>query len=393
MSLHPKSSNRLFSFESPRGLRLGQGIHAAKLRNASGRFSFKLRYLALFVVLVGLGLSVAGWGPKSWPVISSLIASKKPLELNASIFPPKYTDLPPIVLAVESGEVQSGRNIDVPAGSTLRVDLPDQDDPPTLEVAGKTIPLKLNGKGRLVASAELESGDSITLHQGWTELASWKTRVIRDAAPRVAFVDPPMTYEHKATRLSYEASDDYGIHSITLRVRPVNGLQTDFVQQGMTVFLSSPKTRHVKEAVIEDLTFLPWAGSPVDLQLEVTDAAGNTATSGKMTVTIPKREFSHPLARALVEERAKLLRQPDDGPTRDEMANIMAGIARETANYGGDPIIFMALRTGAVRLVLDKGGEALPAVSRLIWQAAARIEDTMKDKAQDFLRQAQRDKG
>ena len=384
-----RREKRLASFDPSQSLALGGGMRLSP----SVRGSRPLRKFVGAFLFLG-ALSVAGialWGKpafmNAWP-----FAEKKSLDVNATIVPPKYTELPPVVLAVEAGPLHTSSVVDVPLGSTLKVDLPDQDNPPSLEVGGKAVSLKPDGRGRLAATASLENGDSIILAQGWNDLASWKVRVLKDAPPRVAFVDAPINFKHKATRLSYEASDDYGIKSIVLLVRPVEGGQGP-KDIGMKVVLSAPGTRHVKEATVEDLTFLPWAGSPVDLQLEVADAAGNSALSEIKRVTLPRREFSHPLARALVEEREKLLQQPDDSAARDEMANIMAGIARETATYGADPVVFMALRTGAVRLVLDKGDEVLPAVSRLIWQAAARIEDTMKDQAQEFLRQAHQDKG
>ena len=90
----------------------------------------------------------------------------------------------------------------------------------------------------------------------------------------------------------------------------------------------------------------------------------------------------------MIEEREKLLRQPDE-LTRDEAANIMAGIAREMANNHGDPLVYMALRTGAVRLVLDHDEKTVPAVSFLLWQTAARIEDNKLGKSGLLLRQAQ----
>lgn len=311
--------------------------------------------------------------------------------LNASITLPEYTGLPPILLASASGGQRKGGMIDIPEGSTINIDIPELSPLPTLEMGGKKTALATDNQGRLTASMLIAGGNTITLRQGWRQLASWRVRVLRDVAPRVAFISDPVNFDYTRTRLAYEASDDYGLKAIAVRIQPLAPMGGS-LSLGAIITLNTPYARHVKEISTEDLTFLPWAGTPVEIKLEAKDSAGNTSWSDTRVITLPKREFSHPLAKALIEERAKLLRQPDE-ITRDEAANIMAGIARETRHYGNDPVVFLALRTGAVRLVLDRGEEVLSAVSRLIWQTAARIEDNMLQKAHNFLSQPQNEKG
>jgi hypothetical protein len=347
---------------------------------------WKLRYVAgvIFLVVIGVGggkwLSSSPW-TAPWQTSES--------SLNEWITPPAYTGLKPIILASPDGGRHEQETIDVPEGSVFSVEIPDSDSPVVLDNGSKEAPLSPGKQGLLTASEDISGSGSIALRKGWHTVDSWRVRVLRDTAPRIAFSDPPAVFDHKSTRLAFEASDDYGVKTVLARISPAaNGTPP----KGMVidVVLMSPNTKHVKEVDVEDLTFLPWAGMPVDIQLVAVDGKGQKAETGKMTTTLPKREFSFPLAKALVEEREKLLRQPDE-LTRDEAANIMAGIARETTNYGNDPLVFMALRTGAVRLVLDRGDDALSAVCRLMWQAAARIEDNMQDKAKDVLRQARRE--
>ena len=107
--------------------------------------------------------------------------------------------------------------------------------------------------------------------------------------------------------------------------------------------------------------------------------------------TLPERSFFHPVARVLIEERKKLMLHPDDEALREETANIMAGIAHETADYHGDPVILMALRSGAVRLILDRGHDTALSVNDLLWQAATRIEDGNAGQAQQTLHDARQD--
>ncbi len=101
--------------------------------------------------------------------------------------------------------------------------------------------------------------------------------------------------------------------------------------------------------------------------------------------------FFHPVARALIDERKKLLQNPYDDNLRGNAANLMANIAHQPSAYRGDPVVMMALRSGAVRLVLDRGSETVPSVNEILWQAAVRIEDgTIGEAEKQFAASAKR---
>lgn len=336
----------------------------------------RLRHLVFLVILAALGFWAGGGAvmatlSRFWP------GGELPEELSVHITPPAYTDRPDIVLAAPDGGLAARSTVDVPEGSIVTVKMLEKGTAPVLKVGSRAIPLVSDGIDHFTASETITGGGSITLKRGWRTLDSWHIRLIRDLPPNVRFVETPLTVRSTSTRISYEVSDDYGVESVVALIGPALSGPASLEIRPVRVPLALHGARHALETDIQDLTFLPWAGSQVDVQLEARDGGGNTAESKKITMTLPKRAFSHPLARALIEEREKLLHQDSD-VTRDEAANIMAGIARTMAGDNGDPVVFMALRTGAVRLVLDEKREALPAVTRLMWQAAARIEDTMK---------------
>lgn len=92
-------------------------------------------------------------------------------------------------------------------------------------------------------------------------------------------------------------------------------------------------------------------------------------------ITLPTRT-SQSFARALIEERQKFLDNPEPA-VRDETANVMAGIARQQGLYHGDPIVLMALRAGAVRLVLNDAPETVSVVSDILWKTALRLEEAL----------------
>lgn len=116
-------------------------------------------------------------------------------------------------------------------------------------------------------------------------------------------------------------------------------------------------------------------GKKVTFQIVATNDAGKRTLTNGVDFTLPSRRFFHPVARVLIEERDKLLQNPDDAALWEEAANIMVNIAYQPSNYRGDPVILMALRSGAVRLVLGHDRDAALSVTEILWQAAARIED------------------
>jgi hypothetical protein len=69
----------------------------------------------------------------------------------------------------------------------------------------------------------------------------------------------------------------------------------------------------------------------------------------------------------------------------------MAGIARQQGLYRGDPVVLMALRTGAVRLILNDSPDTIEAVSNLLWKTALRLEEGPVGQARAALSEAERD--
>ena len=192
-------------------------------------------------------------------------------------------------------------------------------------------------------------------------------------------------------RLAYDAKDDYGVTSVTLRLTPRASMQG--ISSDATEFpLASTDTKTLHRVDFKDLTAeLLRAGLLVDLQLIATDAVRHPTESGIVSVTLPEREFFQPIARALIEERKKLLRNIADLQTQSETANLMAGLAHQPATFGNDPVVMMALRAGAVRLVLDHDDAAALSVKDILWQSATRIEDGMVGMAEQNLKQAQQE--
>lgn len=372
------------------------------------RDPYALRYAALLVLLASAVMGRHALLGSLSDAVNPAIEELKPppqMALDVWISPPEYTGLPPVVLSSSSGAVEalgksqrypSNAPVSVPEGSVVTAHVSGNATVARLslsaEGASHSQPFTADksGKNNAEASATLRQDGRLTIRKGWWTLASWSVRTVPDKPPQVTLNEPPTVTSRKSLRFSINAEDDYGVESIILRVtprEPLPGARNEPVEME----LAAPNAKTVRRVAYEDITSLPWAGLPVDLSLIAIDAAGHRTVSQSIAYTLPERIFMHPLAQAVVEERHKLLHNPDDENTRNEAANVMAGIARRPAGFRGDELILMGLRAGAVRLVLDRDRSATGSVIDLMWPLAVRIEDGAVGSAEKALRQAQKD--
>jgi uncharacterized protein (TIGR02302 family) len=353
-----------------------------------------IRYVLLILLILG-GLS--GWSFWGGGLMASINPDLrlrfhllKPT-LDAWITPPEYTGEPPIMIATPAGARYGDKIVEVPAGSMITAHLAEVDGDAPVLLIGKdesTFSPDING-GFEIASL-IRDGDTIVIRRGWQTIDTWHIKVLPETAPQVAFVEPPSITEHKAVQLSYKATDDYGVTSVVARISPdVAAPRADSVPVDIT--LATPGAKEIRRVNFEDLTAYPWAGNKVHIELIATDTAGHSAASAPFDITIPARAFLNPIARALIAERAKLLKAPDDETVRDEVANVMAGVAHVPAAYREDPVVLMTLRAGAVRLILSHEPDAAASVDAMLWDAAVRIEDGTIGVAERRLHEAQRE--
>ncbi|MDD3371042.1 MAG: DUF4175 family protein [Alphaproteobacteria bacterium] len=192
--------------------------------------------------------------------------------------------------------------------------------------------------------------------------------------PQISMLNPPAFAPNRNLLVSYAASDCSCVKEVSLRITPHNPLP-GANNASVNIPLPVRGERKIARTDAQNLTFQPWWGQKVTLQIVATNDAGKSGTTEAVDLTFPERQFYHPIARVLIQEREKLMQHPDDGVLREEAANIMASIAHQPSNYRGDPVVLLALRGGAVRLILQKDREAAISVNDLLWRAATRIED------------------
>src|SRR5690606_10282899 len=176
--------------------------------------------------------------------------------------------------------------LDAGSGEQSPVGAPDGDDAPAS--AQET------GRSRQFAGT-LDSDGMLMLHSGETELRRWAFDVVPDNPPIIRFSGEPQRAVNGALELAYEIEDDYGAASARAVIEPADDAEADArpLYEAPEMPLSLPRRGSADNAArtSRDLTEHPWAGSRVELTLEVADAAEQTARSETRTIILPERPF------------------------------------------------------------------------------------------------------
>ena len=103
-------------------------------------------------------------------------------------------------------------------------------------------------------------------------------------------------------------------------------------------------------------------------------------------MTLPEREFRHPVARAIIDQRKELAKDPRSA---ESVAEILGDLNSRPALFRDDSVVYLGLRVAQQRLRADHGKETIAAVSQLLWDTALRIEDGNLSLAERDLRRLQ----
>jgi len=322
--------------------------------------------LVLAVLVTGLIAGVDGADRLGRALLPGLgQGAAVPTTLDVWITPPAYTGLPPVF----AGAVPHDQVLIVPAGSTLLAQAGGLRNAPALVVGGQTLPFTPIEAGSFRVEATLTQGDRLGVMQGRHELAGWPLRIVTDQPPTIGFRQPPGRTNRAVLRLDYEAKDDYGLEDASAIIRRVDKPELEPITLPLPL---STKRREAQGTSYHDLTAHPWSGLPVTIQLQATDAIGQVGSSEPVAMKLPERNFSHPVARAIVEQRKILVLNPDQ---RHEVGQALVRIAALPRLYGDDTVVFMALMSARARLVFEPGDSAIEPVQQLLWDTAIRIEE------------------
>ncbi len=105
-----------------------------------------------------------------------------------------------------------------------------------------------------------------------------------------------------------------------------------------------------------------------------------------MEIVLPEREFTKPLARALIEQRKLLIEDPRHA---DRVSQALDALTIEPEGFIDDPRIYLPLRAITYRVIRDRTRAGVDSVIDQLWQTALRIEDGNLSEAERNLRDIQ----
>jgi uncharacterized protein (TIGR02302 family) len=318
-----------------------------------------LRFVVLVLLIAGIAVAGTESFRRLWAGFNDASAASR-ATIDAWIDPPAYTGLAPIYLA-------PGMNLAVPTGSMLNMRVHGASHAPGLSLDGAGF---AGDRGEYSANARIVAGSEVRVRSSGRAIGDWTFTAIPDHPPSIAFAGPPGKTEHQVLKLSYKASDDYGVVAVRALITPHK-----HHGQPLVVDLSlSAATKTVSETAFEDLTAHPYAGLDVDIMLQAVDGAGQVASSAPMTYRLPARTFTNPLARALMEQRQNLA----TATTLDDRMRVLKTLDALTiapqifyANASG---VYTAIRAARWALAGAAHSDEIEHVENLLWQIATGLE-------------------
>lgn len=362
-------------------------------------------YAMRAAVLLLLVVSVAGTGPGHVSRIADALLpgamGGRAASIEAWVTPPAYTRKPPLYLEQANAEAAPrDEMITVPQGSTLSVRVHGLRTAPVLErhdgEREKPEELKAVSEGSFAIDATLKESGNLILTEGGRMIRGWRFDITPDMPPKIELTQPVTQSASRALRLSYRVEDDFGIASGEARIElDRSGVETGdekisapeprVTAPGIALKFPSQRPREAEGTTYAELTAHPWAGLPVTITLAVMDDAGQEGRADPVAMVLPEREFTQPLARAIVEQRRRLALDPRSGPG---VARFIDNFTQDSDRYIEDKVVYLTLRAAYWRLTEATRDTDLTGIFDLLWSIALRIEDGDLSLAERDLRAA-----
>lgn len=347
---------------------------------------------ALILILLVTGFIVAGpqWKERLHNGLTPFSYTRQATiseDIALWITPPAYTGLPQTMI---QGAGRYKNPVDIPADSIIKARVRGWFGTPELVMGETRLRLKhMDGKN-WSAESPMVFAPAIEIKQGFLTRLRLPVNFVTDNPPEITLRGEPAALEKGALQIPLRVNDDYGVRTLTMRMTLDPSIADDPplgapVEETRNV-MSIPKTDTELQPVY-DLSWHPWAGLPVVIEITAKDFIGQQAVLEPIKITLPERPFFHPVAKKLVELRKRLIWTPEAAIENAsyELERIMAA----PSTYEGDLVAFLSLRSMASRLYYDPSEKSALAVIPQLWDTALRIEEGNLTMASRDLHKAQ----
>ena len=338
-----------------------------------------LRFVVLLLLAAGIAVAGRDAPRRLWAAFNDDSAAAT-ATLDAWVDPPAYTGLPPQYLA-------AGMTLAVPAGSVLNLRVHGANHAPGLSAdsaSGEGGGFS-GAQGEYAASYRIVADGEVRVRSSGRAIGDWRFSAIPDRPPSIAFAGPPGKTEHQVLKLSFKASDDYGVVAVRAVITPHRRRGKPLVVD--LAVAGSAKT--VDQTAYQDLTAHPYAGLDVDIVLQAVDGAGQVASTRPVTTRLPARVFTNALARALIEQRQNLATSttPQDRYRVVRMLDALT-IAPQIF-YQNQSGVYTGIRAARWALAGVRFSDELEHAQNLLWQIASELERGGLLSAAEDLRRIQ----
>jgi uncharacterized protein (TIGR02302 family) len=370
-------------------------IAKLKLAAPSPGMSRRDRYAVRAAGLVAVAASAFVAGPEIGSRLRLAFDWRQPqvagpsFRVDGWIDPPLYTRTPPLMIDLAAGAGE--QRLRAPIRSTVVIRAAGKGEVSIVPGPGlEPLPAPENPRADLKEQRFTLTGDaSLTVRTGIAGGVRLQLDAIPDRAPEIALANPPEVAARGTFTLTYRAKDDYGIVAAEGEVEKAEGQpgrRSLVPAPRLTLTVPSDPTGESETKALIDLTQHPWAGARVKLTLTAKDEAEQTGRSEGVEITLPQRPFTKPLARALVEQRRRLVLDPEDRKrVQTALDALLIAPERFTPQWG----VFLGLRSGTERLRRATNDAELLEVAEWLWTMAVQIEDGDLSEAERDLRAAQ----
>lgn len=342
-----------------------------------------LRIGALLILIAGFVMAGNAWPARLrdglWPFAISPAGIRTSDTASLTITPPAYTGVETVI--VKGVHKDEAPPLDIPEGSTIKAHVTGGFGKARLSMDQTHLDMDALDDKSYALETTVLPGSEISIDQMFGARVKTPYRLIADTAPSIRQDGDIVILPRGDIRIPLVLNDDYGVRDLQMRLdidpsvvkRPL-GKFHDEIRAVMTA-----GGKDVKLQPVYNLSFHPWAGLPVRLSFLATDDKGQAAVLPPISLTLPERKFSNPIAAKLIEIRKQLAWEPEADPK--DIGMELIAIVTNPGVYRGDYGVHLALSAAIYRLAYSPGVETAEALIPVLWDVAVHIEDGDVSKA------------